>query len=118
MFWTVDGLQVVRAWACRGRLIAAFERPGTGMANINKKSVLLPHADEFFIGGQWQKPSDSVFLVIAAPSKERAFSVAEAQAADTDAAASAAHGAFEHPKTSSERTSGAEGKSSAARRIR
>jgi hypothetical protein len=87
MFWTVDGLQVVRARAFRVRLIAAFERPGIGIANTTKKSVPLPQADEFFIVGQWQKPSsDSVFHVIDASSEERAFSVAEAQAADMDAA--------------------------------
>jgi hypothetical protein len=99
MFWTVDGLQVVRAWACRGRLIAAFERPGTGMANTNKKSVPLPHADEFFIGGQWQKSSSgSVFHVIDASSEERAFSVAEAQAADMDAAVTAARRSVRLPE--------------------
>jgi aldehyde dehydrogenase (NAD+) len=66
------------------------------MANTNKKSVPLPHADEFFIVGQWQKPSsDSVFHVIDASSEERAFSVAEAQAADMDAAVTAAREAFD-----------------------
>jgi hypothetical protein len=75
------------------------------MAITSKKSVPLPHADEFFIGGQWRKPSsDSVFHAIDASSEERAFSVAEAQAADMDAAVSAAREAFDHRKTSSSRS--------------
>jgi aldehyde dehydrogenase (NAD+) len=66
------------------------------MAITNKKSVPLPHADKFFIGGKWQKPSsDSVIHVIDAASEERAFSVAEAQAADMDAAVTAAREAFD-----------------------
>src|SRR6202140_1115305 len=67
------------------------------MAITSKKSVPLPHADKFFIGGQWQRPSsDSVIDVVDAASEETAFSVAEAQAADMDAAVTAAREAFDH----------------------
>jgi aldehyde dehydrogenase (NAD+) len=67
------------------------------MAITSKKSVPLPHADKFFIGGQWQRPSsDSVIDVVDAASEETAFSVAEAQAADMDAAVAAAREAFDH----------------------
>src|ERR1700734_3054412 len=66
------------------------------MAITNQKSVPLSHADKFFIGGKWQKPSsDSVIHVIDATWEERAFSVAEAQAADMDAAVAAAREAFD-----------------------
>jgi acyl-CoA reductase-like NAD-dependent aldehyde dehydrogenase len=66
------------------------------MAITNQKSVPLSHADKFFIGGNWQKPSsDSVIHVIDATSEERAFSVAEAQAADMNAAVAAAREAFD-----------------------
>ena len=66
------------------------------MTTTNEKAVPLRHPYEFFIGGKWQKPSsDSVIHVIDSTSEERAFSVAEAQAADMDAAVTAAREAFD-----------------------
>src|ERR1700677_4533306 len=67
------------------------------MAMTRRKSVPLPHAHRVDIGGRWQRSSsDSVFHVIDASSEERAFSVAEARAADMDAAVAAAREAFDH----------------------
>src|ERR1700684_3958447 len=56
----------------------------------------LRHADRFFIGGEWVKPSsDAVIDVIDSASEELFFSVAEAQEADMARAGGAARQAFD-----------------------
>lgn len=57
----------------------------------------IQHADELFIGGQWVKPSGTTkFDVFDSATEELFVSVAEAQAADMNAAAAAARHAFDH----------------------
>ncbi|MGQ0465059.1 MAG: aldehyde dehydrogenase family protein [Sporichthyaceae bacterium] len=59
-------------------------------------TVPLQGLDSFFIDGQWVKPSsDSTFDVIDSSTEQAFFSVAEAQAADMDAAMEAARRAFD-----------------------
>ncbi len=59
-------------------------------------SAPLRHADRFFIGGEWVKPSsDAVIDVIDSTSEELFFSVAEAQEADMTRAVGAARQAFD-----------------------
>jgi acyl-CoA reductase-like NAD-dependent aldehyde dehydrogenase len=54
------------------------------------------HADRFFIGGEWVKPSsDATIDVIDSGTEEPFFRVAEAQAADMSAAVAAAREAFD-----------------------
>jgi aldehyde dehydrogenase (NAD+) len=66
------------------------------MTTAPERMAPLKHPDKFFIGGTWRTPSsDSVIHVIDSTSEERAFSVAEAQAADIDAAVTAARAAFD-----------------------
>ena len=56
----------------------------------------IRHADRFFIGGQWVKPSsDATIKVIDSGTEELFFSVAEAQAADIARAVEAARQAFD-----------------------
>jgi acyl-CoA reductase-like NAD-dependent aldehyde dehydrogenase len=56
----------------------------------------LQHADRFFIGGEWVKPSsDALIDVIDSASEELFFSVAEAQEADMARAVGAARQAFD-----------------------
>ncbi len=56
----------------------------------------IRHADHFFIGGQWVKPSsDATIKVIDSGTEELFFSVAEAQAADVSRAVEAARQAFD-----------------------
>ena len=56
---------------------------GDDVALANDISAPLRHADRFFIGGEWVKPSsDAVIDVIDSTSEELFFSVAEAQEAD------------------------------------
>jgi aldehyde dehydrogenase (NAD+) len=56
----------------------------------------VQHADRFFIGGDWVKPSsDSTIDVIDSGTEERFFTIAEAQKADMDAAVTAARTAFD-----------------------
>ena len=59
-------------------------------------AVALRHPDKFFIGGQWVKPSSgSTFSVTDSDSEELFLTVPEAQAADIDAAVTAARTAFD-----------------------
>src|SRR3984885_12934042 len=56
----------------------------------------LQHADRFFIGGEWVKPSsDALIDVIDSANEELFFSVAEAQEADMARAVGAARQAFD-----------------------
>lgn len=55
----------------------------------------IRHADRFFIGGQWVRPSSGATIkVIDSGTEELSFSVAEAQAADISRAVEAAREAF------------------------
>ncbi|MFZ0251133.1 MAG: aldehyde dehydrogenase [Acidimicrobiales bacterium] len=66
------------------------------MALANDISAPLRHADRFFIGGEWVKPStDALIDVIDSTSEELFFSVAEAQEADMTRAVGAARQAFD-----------------------
>ena len=66
------------------------------MAVVEHPAVPLQHADQFFIGGEWVKPStDSTFDVIDSTTELTYFTVAEAQAADMDRAVAAAKLAFD-----------------------
>ena len=66
------------------------------MAIANDISAPLQHADQFFIGGEWVKPSsDDVIDVIDSTSEELFFSVAEAKEADMARAVGAARQAFD-----------------------
>jgi acyl-CoA reductase-like NAD-dependent aldehyde dehydrogenase len=59
-------------------------------------TATLRHADRFFIGGEWVKPSsDAVIDVIDSANEELFFSVAEAQGADMARAVGAARQAFD-----------------------
>ena len=56
----------------------------------------IRHADRFFIGGQWVRPSsDATIKVIDSGTEELFFSVAEAQAADISRSVEAARQAFD-----------------------
>ncbi len=56
----------------------------------------VPHANQFFIGGEWVSPSTSDTIDVVSPFDETvAFSVGEAQAADIDRAVGAARTAFD-----------------------
>jgi aldehyde dehydrogenase (NAD+) len=67
------------------------------VALANDISAPLRHADRFFIGGEWVKPSsDATIDVIDSTSEELFFSVAEAQEADMARAVGAAREAFDH----------------------
>jgi acyl-CoA reductase-like NAD-dependent aldehyde dehydrogenase len=66
------------------------------MTVVDNPAVPLQHADRFFIGGEWVKPStDSTFDVIDSTTELTYFTVAEAQAADMDRAVTAARTAFD-----------------------
>ena len=66
------------------------------MALTNEISAPLRHADRFFIGGEWVKPStDAVIDVIDSATEQHFFSVAEAQEADVTRAVGAARQAFD-----------------------
>ena len=66
------------------------------MALANDIAAPLQHADRFFIGGDWVKPSsDAVIDVIDSANEELFFSVAEAQEADMARAVGAARQAFD-----------------------
>ncbi len=66
------------------------------MALTNEISAPLRHADRFFIGGEWVKPStDAVIDVIDSATEQHFFSVAEAQEADVARAVGAARQAFD-----------------------
>ena len=66
------------------------------MTLANDITAPLRHADRFFIGGEWVKPSsDAVIDVIDSASEELFFSVAEAQEADMARAVGAARQAFD-----------------------
>ncbi len=66
------------------------------MAIANDISAPLRHADRFFIGGEWVKPSsDAVIDVIDSTSEKLFFSVAEAKEPDMARAVAAARQAFD-----------------------
>jgi aldehyde dehydrogenase (NAD+) len=66
------------------------------MALANDISAPLRHADRFFIGGEWVKPSsDAVIDVIDSANEQLFFSVAEAKEADMARAVAAAREAFD-----------------------
>ena len=66
------------------------------MTLANDISAPLRHADRFFIGGEWVKPSsEAVIDVIDSATEELFFSVAEAQEADMVRAVGAARQAFD-----------------------
>ena len=66
------------------------------MAIANDISAPLRHADRFFIGGEWVKPSsDAVIDVIDSTSEQLFFSVAEAKEPDMARAVAAARQAFD-----------------------
>jgi len=57
----------------------------------------LRHADRFFIGGEWVKPSSAARIDVRDSATEEVFlSVAEAQVEDVDRAVEAARHAFDH----------------------
>jgi acyl-CoA reductase-like NAD-dependent aldehyde dehydrogenase len=59
-------------------------------------SAPLRHADQFFIGGEWVRPSSADTInVIDSSTEELYVSVAEARAADMDRAVAAARAAFD-----------------------
>jgi acyl-CoA reductase-like NAD-dependent aldehyde dehydrogenase len=65
------------------------------MTVVNEAAAPLRHADRFFIGGEWVKPSSADQIdVIDSTSEELYFSIAEARAADMERAVAAAHAAF------------------------
>jgi len=64
---------------------------------MNQTDAPIRHADRFFIGGQWVKPSsDATIDVIDSGTEALYFSVAEAQAADMSRAVGAAREAFDN----------------------
>ncbi len=66
------------------------------MAIANDISAPLRHADRFFIGGEWVKPSsDAVIDVIDSTSEQLFFSVAEAKEPDMARAVASARQAFD-----------------------
>jgi aldehyde dehydrogenase (NAD+) len=66
------------------------------MAIANDISAPLQHADQFFIGGEWVKPSsDAVIDVTDSTSEQLFFSVAEAKEPDMARAVAAARQAFD-----------------------
>jgi acyl-CoA reductase-like NAD-dependent aldehyde dehydrogenase len=66
------------------------------MTLANEISAPLRHADRFFIGGEWVKPSsDAMIDVIDSATEQLFFSVAEAQGPDMARAVTAARQAFD-----------------------
>jgi aldehyde dehydrogenase (NAD+) len=66
------------------------------MSLTNETASPVRHADRFFIGGEWVKPSsDSTIKVIDSGTEEVFLTVAEAQAEDIARAAGAAREAFD-----------------------
>jgi aldehyde dehydrogenase (NAD+) len=66
------------------------------MSIASQAAASLRHADSFFIGGEWVKPSsDAEINVIDSTTEEVFFSVAEAQADDISRAVGAARAAFD-----------------------
>lgn len=58
---------------------------------------LITHAGEFYIGGDWVRPSGSGTIDVVSPSTEEVFlTVAEAEEADINRAVDAARTAFDH----------------------
>jgi acyl-CoA reductase-like NAD-dependent aldehyde dehydrogenase len=67
------------------------------MSLTDEGTALLRHADRFFIGGEWVKPSsDAKIDVIDSDTEQLFFSVAEAQPADMSRAVAAARQAFDN----------------------
>ena len=66
------------------------------MSIASQAAASLRHADRFFIGGEWVKPSsDATINVIDSTNEEVFLSVAEAQADDISRAVGAARAAFD-----------------------
>ena len=66
------------------------------MSESNGITVSLRHADRFFIGGDWAKPSSDAVIEVIDPANEQLFlRVAEAKEADMSRAAGAARQAFD-----------------------
>src|SRR5579862_6322643 len=64
--------------------------------SAGEATVLVRHADRFFIGGEWVAPSsDSKIKVLDSHTEQVFLTVAEAQAADIDRAVGAAKEAFD-----------------------
>jgi aldehyde dehydrogenase (NAD+) len=67
------------------------------MTIASPAAASLRHADRFFIGGEWVKPSsDSTIKVIDSTNEEVFLTVAEAQAEDISRAVGAARAAFDY----------------------
>jgi len=67
------------------------------VSNASSAVPVLRHANRFFIGGEWVKPSsNATFHVIDSGSEEQFLEVAEANPADMSRAVGAAHDAFAH----------------------
>ncbi len=59
-------------------------------------AATIPHADRFFIDGDWVAPSSDARITVVNPATEEVFiQVAEARAADVERAVSAARAAFD-----------------------
>jgi aldehyde dehydrogenase (NAD+) len=66
------------------------------MTLTNETASPLRHADRFFIGGEWVRPSSTAVIdVVDSATEELFFSVAEAQAPDMARAVAAARQAFD-----------------------
>ena len=66
------------------------------MSIASQAAASLRHADRFFIGGEWVKPSsDATINVIDSTTEEVFLTVAEAQADDISRAVGAARTAFD-----------------------
>lgn len=66
------------------------------MSEANGTTISLRHADRFFIGGDWVRPSSDAVINVIDPANEQLFlSVAEAKAADMSRAVGAARQAFD-----------------------
>jgi len=67
------------------------------MSEFNGITIPLRHADRFFIGGDWVRPSSDAVIKVIDPANEELFlSVAEAKEADMARAVGAARQAFDH----------------------
>lgn len=66
------------------------------MSESNGTTISLRHADRFFIGGDWVRPSSDAVIKVIDPASEQLFlSVAEAKEADMSRAVGAARQAFD-----------------------
>ncbi len=64
---------------------------------MTSQALNVPHADRFYIGGQWVEPSsEATFTVLNSATEEIVARVPQATEADADAAVQAARQAFDH----------------------